>query len=278
MGKGLAGKGRAPGGLRDGAARGAFKSYGPEEEAISRPNARPKENPGAARMRDALLGVSKDCSMIEGMIDKSMIGEPFAFYAMFLVRASGFSYSNQDMQEFLFRHAPERALLDEEGHFALLGLLVSALVTAGKGREYSLRLDHLEQTVPFLGFNNLRKNAAFRANADFSFGAHNVNGILELHGDCHDCGIGEDMIGGQLTIHVSVGVGDVESSTNLGRNMSGGILIVEGDLGDNVIVGPLGRGSEVHLNGNGDFGISDEGLSLGSIFRRGREVLRGRNQ
>jgi len=260
-------------------ARGRFGSYKPEEERFARPPVISRPNGKVQRMLKVFERVSKACATIEDRIDVNMISEPLTFYAMFLLEANNFSYSGGDIQDFLYslrfgRGGPP----DEEAHFALVGLCVSALTGIGKEKNYSLQLGHFDRRIPFLGFNTNGKDVEISGDADFSIGKHYRHGRMVLHGDCHECDIGEDMVAGEIVIDGNVGMGDQDANSCIGRNMSHGKIIVKGGLGENVIIGPLHNNSEVHLEGNGDFEKEGGEHFSGKIFQKGKLVYDGKDQ
>ena len=120
------------------------------------------------------------------------------------------------------------------------GFFLSALINGGAETNYTLHLEHLEEELCFLGYQNT-KNIRIIGNAGIWVGVGMLNGTITIEGNAR---------------------------FQLGMSMRGGTIILNGDA--HLEVGAFMRGGEIHLNGKYLSLCGD--IRGGKIYHKGKLI------
>jgi formylmethanofuran dehydrogenase subunit C len=240
---------------------GRFKGYKPEEEKASR-KAQVQETEVIRQLKEIWKAYRYDSKTFEG-----------DYYDMVASSAKHTHYSAEDVQAFSIVLGEFQ---DEERFSDKVGLFLSALINNGEDDYYTLHTKHLQSSIVFIGFKNV-KNITIKGNAGGRIGEQMMGGSIIIEGSVEDL-VGISMKGG--SIHIKENAGQ-----SVGWGMYGGAIIVEGNAGRSV--GFQMKGGSITICGdahdavgcnmrNGNITIKGNvGRSFGGVMKGGNIIVEG---
>ncbi len=175
------------------------------------------------------------------------------FYLMF--RDLKYHYTAKNVRDFSFML---RDYQDRED-FYLSGLFLSALINAGRGKNFEVITRHLSKKLYFIGLES-DKNILVIGDTGWQTGTRKYPGKLVIKGNTKGLTGAEMICEGKIIVH-----GDVEENTGIG--LRGGEIIVNGNV-KGAGTGKSMRSGKITVNGTVDYSIGEE-MTGGEIHVNG---------